>query len=91
MKFRKKPVVIDAWQFDGSLNSGSEILKTLGPSCGVELRHTSCPDHPNVLVIETLEGEMRAMKSDWIIRGVQGEYYPCKSHIFEATYERVEQ
>lgn len=42
------------------------------------------------LMIRTLEGDMRATPGDWIIRGVQGEFYPCKPDIFEATYDRVE-
>lgn len=48
-------------------------------------------DHsPFGLVIRTLEGEMRADPGDWIIRGVQGEFYPCKPDIFAETYEAVE-
>jgi hypothetical protein len=39
------------------------------------------------MIIETLEGDMRAVSGDWIIRGVKGEFYPCKAEIFEATYE----
>ena len=50
--------------------------------------------HPNEdddsLLIVTLEGEMRADKGDYIIKGVQGEFYPCKPEIFEQTYEKVE-
>ena len=42
------------------------------------------------LMIRTLEGDMRAIPGDWIIRGVQGEFYPCKPDIFEATYEEAE-
>jgi hypothetical protein len=91
MKFRKKPVVIEAWQFKGGALSAREILTQLGPKCGVEHRHTSNAYHPHILVIQTLEGEMRATEGDWIIRGVKGEYYPCKPDIFEATYEKVDE
>jgi len=42
------------------------------------------------MVIKTLEGEMTALSGDWIIKGIQGEYYPCKPDIFEKTYELVE-
>jgi len=81
MKFRKKPVVIEAWQWRPLVNSGNipEWLITsyydLGPG--------------NTLLIRTLEGTMRAEPDDWIIRGVKGEIYPCKPGIFEATYEPV--
>jgi hypothetical protein len=56
-----------------------------------------CPDafDPEVrdarIIIHTLEGDMMAMPNDWIIKGVKGEFYPCKPDIFEATYERVEE
>lgn len=51
----------------------------------------SCPysDEPEHIAIDTLEGTMRALPGDWIIRGVQGEFYPCKPDIFVATYEEV--
>lgn len=77
MKFRKKPVVIDAMQFDGTFGS-VETLRI--DSCSQELGS-------DTLQIETLEGVMTANKGDWIIRGVKGEFYPCKPDIFEATYE----
>lgn len=85
MKFRKKPVVIEATQWDETLKT----LKTIG------CKHMSCSgniNHPNVctdLRIETLEGIMRVGKGDWIIKGVQDEYYPCKPDIFDATYEKA--
>ena len=89
MKFRKKPVVIEAWQFDGTEQSAREILQLTG--IGIEHRRTCNPAHTHVLVIETLEGEMRAFRNDWVIRGIKGELYPCKPDIFEATYELVEE
>ena len=46
--------------------------------------------HPNCLLIPTLEGDMLAQPGDWIIKGVQGEFYPCKPDIFAATYDLVE-
>ena len=84
MKYRKKPVVIEATQWEG-------------PWCeieGVVSRHISGnPDtiHGEVVEygIETLEGFMKVSKGDWIITGVKGERYPCKPDIFEATYEKV--
>ena len=82
-KFRKKPVVIDAVQFDGE-NLGVIVNFVEGTR---ELRES--PEDKSI-VIRTLEGDMRADKGDWIIKGVKGEFYPCKPDIFEATYEIVE-
>lgn len=86
MKYKKKPVVIDAIQFKDDPDTLIEIQEFMG---GGELR-ISCanPDNP-VLKIETLEGVMEASVGDFIIRGVKGEYYPCKPDIFEQTYEPV--
>ncbi len=77
--FRKKPVVIEAVQFDGTLTSieGMSI-----PVATQELGSRT-------VQIPTLEGEMTAQPGDWIIRGVQGEFYPCKPDIFAQTYEAV--
>ncbi len=90
-KYRKKPVVVEAMQFDGSKGVAGDILDWAGPKCGMEMRYTSMPDHPCILVIQTLEGEMRALDSDFGIKGVKGEFYPCKEDIFEATYEEVDE
>ena len=81
MKFRKKPVVIEAIQYDGSTKSALDILAWIGRAGGQKL---------NVLSIETLEGTMEARVGDWIIKGIKGEFYPCKPDIFAATYEPVE-
>lgn len=79
-KFRKKPVGIEAVQFNGE-NHNEVIAFTNGNAMQRKgMQH---------LVIPTLEGEMRADKGDWIIKGVQGEFYPCKPDIFEKTYEPV--
>jgi hypothetical protein len=75
--FRKKPVVIEAIQFTGNFD---EIEKFIGGDA--ELRDGE-------LVVATLEGPLRASLDDWIIKGIKGEFYPCKPDIFEATYERV--
>ena len=88
-RFRKKPVVIEAMQFDGTVESANRVLGWIGTNGGTAYRR-----HPNMIsqgiAVETLEGDMGASPGDWIIRGVQGEFYPCKSDIFEATYERVD-
>lgn len=80
-RFRKKPVEIEAIQFTGVLTSQVEAFlgdKTweFDPLEGVR--------------IATLEGVMTAQPYDWIIRGVQGELYPCKPNIFDQTYEMVD-
>jgi hypothetical protein len=84
MKFRKKPVVIDAVQFTG------RNFVELAAFCGRELQSAASSEAPEAaLEIPTREGTMRASVGDWIIRGVQGEYYPCKPEIFAATYEAI--
>lgn len=80
MKFRKKPVVIEAWRV-GSFDPAPEWL-TASPNV--------YGPHNSYLEIKTLEGTMRADHGDWVIRGVKGEIYPCKPDIFAATYEPVE-
>jgi len=78
MKFRKKPVVIEAIQWTG--DNVEEIGEFM---TGVHWAMAGDRDP----VIPTLEGDMKVSVNDWIIRGVKGEYYPCKPDIFEATYE----
>ena len=79
MKYRKKPVVIEALQWDGT--NWDEIGDWMG------LHATAQMDDD--FVIPTLEGDMRASVGDWIIKGVKGEFYPCKPDVFAATYEEV--
>jgi len=90
MKYRKKPVIVDAWKWDGkSYNDAWNLIKnklgvkTPTPNFRVEDRDGIC------IIIKTLEGEMQANPGDYIIRGVNGEYYPCKSDIFGKTYELI--
>lgn len=80
-KFRKKPVVIEAVQWLGY--NFDEIREFAGDG------FKSFPMSSDIC-IETLEGNMFANSKDWIIKGVKGEFYPCKPDIFEATYESVE-
>lgn len=86
MKYKKKPVVIDAIQFKDDPDTLIEIQEFMG---GSELRISYAKPNNPVLKIETLEGVMDASVGDFIIRGVKGEYYPCKPDIFEQTYEPV--
>jgi hypothetical protein len=82
MRYRKKPVVIEAVQWHGESNC-AEVFAFLGQD---DHDVTDELDH-SVIHIPTLEGTMTAQAGDWIIKGVKGEFYPCKPDIFEATYE----
>lgn len=88
-KFRKKPVVIEAMQFDGTTDSACSVLAWISDNGGsAVLRRRDVA--PTWLAIHTLEGTMSAETGDYVIRGVQGEFYPCKPDIFAATYDVVE-
>ena len=88
MKFRKKPVVIEAIQSTGAPESNREIIQwTHGSNTPAALNQH--PERGSLLSINTLEGTHWVSPGDWVIKGVAGEFYPCKSDIFEATYERV--
>lgn len=78
-EFRKKPVVIEAVQWTG------ENKTEIQSFCPVI--QDGAPFKTPALFIDTAEGVMRADVGDWIIRGVKGEFYPCKPDIFAATYE----
>ena len=82
-KYRKKPVVIEAWQVVGANQQKPYWLSEAMELGTVFWQGGDAP----YFTIETLEGNMRADIGDWIIRGVKGELYPCKPDIFEATYE----
>ena len=80
MKYRKKPVIIEAVQWKGD---NFEELKAFVPK-----GHRYNKIHKPTGII-TLEGIMTISEGDWIIKGVKGEFYPCKPDIFESTYEAV--
>lgn len=93
-KFQKKPVVIEAQQWDGTARDASHIIDWVLANGGTARYDcdANCDDRGDrghYIAIDTLEGTMRAAAVDWIIRGVQGEFYPCKPDIFAATYEAV--
>lgn len=86
-RYRKKPVVIEAMRLGAG--NGSEVAAWCGGRPYLEAKPS---DHDDVAVwvdIPTLEGVMRANAGDYVIRGFQGEFYPCRSDIFMATYEEV--
>lgn len=80
-KYRKKPVEIEAIQFTG--DNMYDIIKFSDASDNFGFKE-------RLVTIQTLEGTMTANIDDWIIKGVSGEFYPCKPDIFEKTYEKVE-
>lgn len=83
-KFRKKPVVIEAFQLPAAGDNDTEPFLAWAEKVGFE-NWNSARDEG--LDIETFEGVMRADPGDWVIKGVKGEFYPCKPDIFAATYE----
>lgn len=85
-QWRKKPVIIDAAQWDGTPEGATPLIDwMLGAGERSARFHNGVDDL--CIEIDTLEGTITASPGDWIIRGVQGEFYPCKPDIFEATYE----
>jgi hypothetical protein len=90
--FRKKPVVIEADHYDGSLEIAQSLSEKYLGRVGLELDKTSTPKElvfSGRLQVSTLEGTVFASPGDWIIQGVNGEVYPCKPDVFEKTYEAV--
>jgi hypothetical protein len=88
MKFRKKPIVIEARKFETNNDQDDRNMNELVlwvRGLGGHAQH----DRTDIY-IDTLEGQMQARVGDWIIRGVKGEFYPCKPDIFAATYEPTE-
>lgn len=82
MRFRKKPIEVEAIQWDGA--NANEVLGFV--LTGASVRRKGLHE----LVIETLDGEMTVSRGDWIIKGIKGEFYPCKPDIFAASYDPVE-
>jgi len=81
VKYRKKPVVIEAMKFTDETKD--QVFNWVSCSCSSQFE-----DDSPILVISTLEGDMTARLGDYVIRGVKGEFYPCKPDIFEATYNK---
>ena len=86
MKFRKRPIVVDAVQW---FPPGDSELRYRHIE-GVYIQAEDIAAHNGNYLIDTLEGPLRVSPGDWIIRGIKGELYPCKPDIFEATYEASE-
>ena len=102
-KYRKKPVVIEARQWDGTAEGATPIIDWVLTGSSVaryfeereELRagngEVAQRAEPTRILIQTLEGAVHASPGDYVIKGVQGEFYPCKPDIFQATYEAVDE
>ncbi|WP_346921914.1 hypothetical protein [Glutamicibacter creatinolyticus] len=98
--YRKKPVEVEATQWDGTGLDAIEVIKWL-TAHNVSAEYLApeaewitpdgfkAPARPAQIYISTLEGVMAATGGDYIIKGVRGEFYPCKPDIFEQTYEEV--
>ena len=94
--FRKKPVIVEAAQWDGTAAGATPIIDWILGNGGTatwrcdQPGNTGCDPHGvHTIAIQTLEGVMHASPGDWIIRGIHGEFYPCKPDIFTATYEET--
>jgi hypothetical protein len=82
-QYRKKPAVVEAMQYRETFDGSLPLAEFCGPAlCRIGEDHD--------LAIRTIEGDMRIRDGDWIIRGVRGEFYPCKPDIFAETYEPAE-
>jgi hypothetical protein len=90
-QYRKKPVVIEAVQFNGFDQETGQVVLSDRPEWLVSEFGNKVLffGERDTLTIQTLEGTMTASVGDFIIKGVQGEFYPCKPDIFEKTYEKV--
>ena len=84
MKYRKKPVVIEAMEWTG------HNLGAIMAFCNGDATYEQMSSGNAAVVIKTLEGQHVASVGDWIIKGVKGEFYPCKPEIFAMTYEAAE-
>lgn len=88
LKYRKKPVVVEAMRFYADHLVMTEVAHWCGGRIGSEAKASDHTDVAYWIDIPTLEGVMKAHLGDYIIRGVEGEFYKCRSDIFEATYEQ---
>lgn len=84
-KFVKKPVVVEAIQYNG------ENIEAIEAFVGKKLSTVMASDVDVKLIIPTLEGDMKASKDDWIIKGVNGEFYPCKPDVFKQSYNMIKE
>ena len=98
MLVRKKPVTVEAMLYDGTYEQKMEVYRWIrdNPQGSYDFQRTPQPDsgvtiNPSdgSMLIMTLEGEMKVSNGDYVIRGVSGEFYPCKPEIFKSSYETI--
>jgi len=82
-RYTKKPITIEAIEWTGSTHYWIAIRNFCNGFAVL------CPDQEGDIIITTLEGDMRANKGDYIIKGIKGEFYPCKPDIFEMSYDKA--
>lgn len=93
MRWRKLPVEVDVLEWTG--DNATEVMLFVGQQLQVSVPprqmqiEMDCPPEAFTIIIPTLEGDHTAIKGDYIIKGVKGEFYPCKPDIFKMTYEKV--
>jgi len=87
-RYQKRPIIVQAWQWDGKEPGigGRPCPVWIGEAIIIYARDSSALGDSRRLLIDTLEGVMTARKGDWIIKGIEGEIYPCKPEIFAKTY-----
>lgn len=90
MKYRKKPIVIEAFKWTGDRDQTEDPIWIIDAIRRDDVWFANSGTEACTMCIRTLEGVMTAQRGDYIIQGVKGEIYPCKPDIFEASYEVVE-
>jgi len=83
MKYRKKPIEVEAIQFIIEFPQLDKLREFAGDNIDYQWIHEG------EISVKTLEGNMRAYEEDYIIKGIKGEFYPCNKDIFELTYEKI--
>jgi len=88
-KYRKKAIEIEACRFNGDIAQAIDIVEWIDKYGSTAVIGTNAKTGTNEIVIPTLEGDMTASSGDYIIKGIEDEFYPCKPSIFIDTYERI--
>lgn len=80
--FQKQPIIVEAMQYDGTSESAEELIQWSKNKLFLYENNVNV----KVLLVSTLEGTLEVSETDWVIKGIQGEFYPCKADIFNETY-----
>lgn len=89
MRYRKKPIEIEARQWSGSLTEATKVINWVLENGGTARYHEDADGKTAHLEVDTLEGTTQAQPTWFIIKDVEGKFYPCHPRIFDATYEKV--